>query len=36
LLSAHTRLTRYANGEVLHFLRDRGLLMQVPPSLLEL
>jgi hypothetical protein len=31
-LSAHARLTRYANGEVLHFLRDRGFLIKVPPS----
>ena len=31
-LSAHARLTRYANGEVHHFLRDRGFLIKVPPS----
>jgi DNA-directed RNA polymerase specialized sigma subunit len=23
---------RYANGEVHHFLRDRGFLINVPPS----
>jgi DNA-directed RNA polymerase specialized sigma subunit len=27
---------RYANGEVLHFLRDRGFLIKVPPSWREL
>jgi len=36
LLSAHARLTRYANGEVLHFLRDRGFLIKVPPRRREL
>ena len=30
--SAHARLTRCANGEVLHFLRDRGFLIKVPLS----
>jgi DNA-directed RNA polymerase specialized sigma subunit len=27
---------RYANGEVHHFLRDRGFLIKVPPSWREL
>jgi hypothetical protein len=35
-MSAHARLTRFANGEVHHLLQDRGLLIKMPPSWREL